>query len=200
MQDCNGIEIKEGDIVADTVTLNKDHFKDPFSIFTVRKYSKSNHGKMNRPKSGLILDGAYCYGALEDRYPEDLFVLTPGVNMQDVFCHFASRQRKHKYDGWNKDELERPDPPHWKQTPLGMLTQIVRLCLKQPPLNIRDVAHVALKTKEDLSGHGDEVSYLSGETIFFAEKILEADAEGKRLEDQRKLWKLEAEGDIAAGI
>lgn len=200
MKDCNGVEIKEGDIVADTVTLNGRYFRDPFSIFTVKKYSKANHGKMRRPKSGLILDGAYCYGAIEDRRPEDMFVLTPGTSMQDVFIHFSRRQHIHQNARYDKKELSKPYPEHWKLTPLGMLAQIVELCLKLPPLNIRDVAHLSLKTKDDLSNHGDELSYLSQETIFFTEKILEAQAEGKRLEDQEKLWKLEAEGDIAAGI
>ncbi len=200
MKDCNGIEIKEGDIVADTITINKEGFKDPFSVFTVRKYNKANHGKIRRPKCGLVLDGAYCFGALENRYPEDLFILTPGVNMQDVFCHFAERQRKYEHDGWSKKEMDKPIPPHLKQTPIGMLEQIVRVSLKLPKDYYRtDIMNLKLRGEDELGG-SDVLAYLSHETAFFATKILLAQQENKRIEDQRKLWELEAEGDVAAGI
>ncbi len=195
MKDCNGREIQIGDIVAGTITCNEEYFKDPFTLYTVVKYNKANHGKMRRPKCGLILHGAYCFGNLVGHRSEDLMVLTPGINLQDVFVHFSRRQHLHQHH-----EPDRPYPEHWKLTPLGMLGQIVELCLKLPPLLNRDVTHLSLKTKDDLVGYSDELSYLSQETIFFAEKILAAQEEKKRLTDQRKLWKLEQEGDIGAGI
>jgi hypothetical protein len=194
LKDSQGIEIKNGDLIATTVTCNQETFKEPFALYKVTKYKPALHGKINKPKNSLILDGAFSFGALEDNIPEDLYVLTKETNLQDVFCYFAQRQRKHRYH-----TIDKVDPPHWKQTPLGMLEQIVKVALKLPDKQWGSIITLELREKDELGVH-DVCAYLSNETAFFANKILLAQQEKKRLEDQWKLWKLECEGDIAAGI
>jgi hypothetical protein len=194
LKDCKDTKIKIGDLIATTVTCNQETFKDPFTLFKVVKYNPALHGKITKPKNSLILDGVFSFGALEDHAPEDLYVLTKETNLQDVFCYFAQRQRKHRHHTINK-----VDPSHWKQTPLGMLEQIVKATLKLPNKQCGSIITLELRVQDELGG-SDVQAYLSNETAFFANKILLAQQEKKRLENQRKLWKLECEGDIAAGI
>lgn len=76
MKDARGVTIKEGDIVAHAVTLNRERFPEGFTVHICRR--------SERDRRRLILDGSVSWGYLSDSEPGELIVIDGNTDLRAV--------------------------------------------------------------------------------------------------------------------